>query len=50
MLSDPLGNLPAYDAARDRNRFLMLELTGRVGVVHLLARLAERRSFRPDTD
>lgn len=35
-LSEPLGNLPAYDAARDRDRFLMLELTGRVGVVHLL--------------
>ena len=36
-LSDPLGNLPAYDAAPDGRRFLMLELAGRPDVVHLLS-------------
>ena len=35
-LSDPLGNLPAYDAAPGE-RFLMLELAGRSNIVHLLS-------------
>ncbi len=34
-LSDPLGNLPAYDVAPD-GRFLMLEPAGRAPIVHFL--------------
>ena len=33
---DPPGNLPAYDAAPDGGRFLMLAPAGRVDVVHVL--------------
>lgn len=33
---DPPGNLPAYDAAPDGERFLMLEPADRADVVHLL--------------
>lgn len=36
-VSDPLGNLPAYDVAPDGKRFLMLELAGRADIVHLLS-------------
>ena len=35
-LKEPLGNLPAYDAAPDGERFLMLEPAGRVDLVHVL--------------
>ena len=35
-LSDPLGNLPAYDTAPDGERFLMLEAAGRASIVHFL--------------
>ena len=36
-LTDPLGNLPAYDVAPDGERFVMVELAGRVNVIHLLS-------------
>ncbi len=36
-LRDPPGNLPAYDTAPDGEGFLMLELAGRVPLIHLLA-------------
>ena len=36
LLSDPLGNLPAYDVAPDGERFLMLELASRADIIHLL--------------
>ena len=46
---DPLGNLPAYDVAPGGERFLMLELPGRAGVVHLLSGW-QTAVFPPDTD
>ncbi len=48
-VSDPLGNLPAYDVAPGGERFLMLELAGRAGVVHLLGGW-QTTVFPPDTD
>ena len=48
-LGDPLGNLPAYDAAPDGERFLMLEPAGRADVVHLLAGW-QATVFPPDSD
>ena len=48
-LSDPLGNLPAYDVAPDGARFLMLEPAGRAPFVHLLAGW-QTTVFPPATD
>ncbi|MYD88515.1 MAG: hypothetical protein F4137_16640 [Acidobacteria bacterium] len=46
---DPLGNLPAYDAAPGGERFLMLAPAGRADVVHLLAGW-RATVFPPETD
>ena len=46
---DPLGNLPAYDAAPDGERFLMLEPAARADVVHLLTGW-QATVFPPETD
>lgn len=46
---DPLGNLPAYDAAPDGERFLMLAPAGRADVVHVLAGW-RATVFPPETD
>ena len=46
---NPLGNLPAYDAAPDGERFLMLAPAGRADVVHLLAGW-RAAVFPPETD
>ena len=48
-IGDPLGNLPAYDAAPDGERFLMLEPAGRADVVHLLTGW-QATVFPPDPD
>ena len=48
-LSDPLGNVPAYDTAPDGDGFLMLELAGRVPLVHLVAGW-QATVFPPDRD
>ena len=48
-LGDPLGNLPAYDAAPDGERFLMLEPAGRVGAVHLFTGW-QATVFPPETN
>ena len=48
-LSDPLGNLPAYDTAPDGERFLMLEPAGRARIVHLLTGWQDT-VFPPDRD
>jgi Tol biopolymer transport system component len=48
-LSDPPGNLPAYDTAPDGERFLMLELAGRAPIVHLFGGW-QPTVFPPDRD